>query len=141
MNIVVPEKISSELRKLEGIAEAEVESVILGESKSRNPKATVKYVITEDMDGIPDGDPSTIGEPVLETYSLLPQSMWKINDMYKEVKGERIPQGDFTTEEFDAMLNEALVGSKWTLVLEQEIPQDGSSTEPRTVVSDKTYKG
>ena len=141
MKIVVPEKISSELRKLEGIAEAQIESVFLGQSKSKNPKATIKYVITDDMDGIPDGEPSTIGEPVLENYSLLPQSMWKINDTYKQVKGERIPQGDFTNEEFEEILVETLVGSNWTLVLELEIPDDGSSTEPRTVVTDKTYKG
>jgi len=142
MNIKVPEDLGGELRLLpEGPARAVLEKIILGKSKKDKPKATFKYTITEEMDGVKEGEPSTIGETVLETYSLQEQSMWKINGTFKEVTSERIPQGDFTDAEFEAMLNEKLTGTEWTLMLEQKVPEDGSSTEPRTTISSKELVG
>ena len=138
MNIKVPQDIGGELRLLpEGPATAVLEKITLGKSKQQKPKATFKYTVTEEMSGVKEGEPSTIGETVLETYSLQEQSMWKINGTFKEVTGERIPQGDFNEEDFEAMLNEKLTGSEWTLMLEQKVPEDGSSTEPRTTVMSK----
>lgn len=141
MNIVVPEDIGSELRKLEGVARAQIESILPGKSKSGNPKATVKYVITDEMDTIPDGEASAVGETVLETFSLLPKALWKLNALYKDVTGQRIPQGDFSPEDFFEMLIEALVGKEFSLVLELQVPEDGSSTEERTVVTSRTFLG
>lgn len=142
MNIKVPEDLGSELRLLpEGPAKAVLEKIMLGKSKKQMPKATFKYTITEEMDGQKDDEPSTVGETVLETYSLQENSMWKINGTFKEVTGERIPQGDFDEKEFEAILNERLTGTEWTLMLEQQVPSDGSSTEPRTTIVSKELIG
>jgi len=141
MQIVVPEDLGSDLRKLEGIAKAQIDAVMPGKSKAGHPKATVKYIITDEMDGIADGEASTIGEPVLETFSLQPQALWKINGLYKQATGERIPQGDFDLNGFMELLEEALVGKEFSLVLELVIPGDGSSTDERTEVTERTYIG
>lgn len=138
MKISVPENISSELRKLEGIATAQTNKITFGKSKSGNPKATLIYVITDEMDGLPEGEPSAVGEAVIETFSLQPQALWKLNEVYKECTGERIPQGDFSMDEFEQMLNEAIIGHTFSLVLELQIPSDGSSTDPRTTVTSRT---
>jgi len=138
MKISVPENIGSDLRKLEGVATCTLQAIMFGKSKSGNPKMTAKYIITEELDSIKDSEPSAVGETVLETFSLQPQSMWKLNDLYRSVTNERLPQGDYTQEEFEQMMTEALVGKSFSLVLELQIPQDGSSTTERTVVTDRT---
>ena len=138
--ISVPEDMGSSLRLLpNGPAHAVLEKLILGTSKtSKQPKLTLQYVIDQDMDDIPDGEPTTIGEKVLETCSLQPQALWKLNDIYKAATGERIPHGDFDTSEFVGMVTEALAGTEWNLMLEQKVPSDGSSSELRTEVVGKT---
>ena len=141
MRITIPEQIGGELRKLEGPCEAILEKVMIGESKTRNPKATFRYTITEEMDCIKEGEASAIGESVLETFSLQPQAIFRLNDVYKEVTGERLPQGDYGPEEIELMLNESLVGSEWNLALELQIPTDGSSTEERTTVVKREFVG
>jgi len=138
MKIIVPKDLGGELRLFPAcVVRATLEKVMLGQSRNKQPKATFRYTITEEGEGVKEGEPSAIGEAVLETYSLQEQSMWKINSVYKEVTGERIPQGDFNVEEFEAMLNEALTGTEWDLYVEPQIPQDGSSTEERTTVVKK----
>jgi hypothetical protein len=141
MRISVPESIGGELRKLSGPAKATLEKVILGKSKANQPKATFRYVITEEMTCIKEGEATAIGEALLETYSLQPQAMFRLNDVYKELTGERLPQGDYSQEDFEVMLNEALTGSEWALILELKVPEDGSSTEERTTVVSKELIG
>jgi len=135
MRIIVPEDIGGELRKLKGPCKATLDKIIIGKSKANQPKATFRYVITDDSQlKIPEGQPSAIGETVLETFSLQPQAMFRLNDLYKTVTGERLPQGDFSHEEFEAALNDALAGTEWNLMLKLQVPTDGSSTEERTNV-------
>jgi len=135
MRIIVPEDIGGELRKLEGPCRATLDKIIIGKSKANQPKATFRYVITDDSQlKIPEGQPSAVGETVLETFSLQPQAMFRLNDLYKAALGERLPQGDFSLEEFEAALNDALAGTEWNLMLELQVPTDGSSTEERTNV-------
>ena len=141
MQIQVPEDVGGDLRQLEGVATVVAQSLSFGTSKSQKPKLTLKYVITEEMDGIGDEEPSAIGETVLETFSLQPQALWKLNELYKSVTGERLPQGDYSQEEFEGMLNEAIIGQNFTLVLNLEIPNDGSSTEERTTVNSRVHTG
>jgi hypothetical protein len=93
------------------------------------------------MDCVKEGEPSAIGESVLETFSLQPQAIFRLNDVYKEVTGERLPQGDYSEEDIEQMLNEALTGSEWNLALELQVPQDGSSTEERTTVVKREFAG
>jgi len=135
MRIIVPEDIGGELRKLKGPCKATLDKIIIGKSKANQPKATFRYVITDDSQlKIPEGQPSAVGETVLETFSLQPQALFRLNDPYKTVTGERLPQGDFSHEEFEGTLNDALAGTEWNLMLELQVPTDGSSTEERTNV-------
>ena len=123
MRIIVPEEIGSELKLLpEGVVRATLEKLMLGKSGSGYPKVTARYLITEEMEGVKEGEPPTTGEVVLETFSLQPQAMFGLNSLYKAVTGERIPQGDFSPEEFMADLDEKLTDTEWDLVLEQQIP-------------------
>jgi hypothetical protein len=141
MRITIPEEIGSSLRLLpEGVAVATLEKIMIGESKAHQPKATFRYTITEEMEGVPEGEPTTIGEHVLENYSLQPQALWKLNDTYKAVTGDRLPQGDYSPEELLEMLNETLTGTEWNLVLVNQVPADGSSSEPRTTIAKKTLR-
>jgi len=139
-SIVVPENVGGDLRLLPaGNAKATLEKIMLGKSKSSGQaKATFRYTITEEMDSNPEDAPSTVGEAVLETYSLQPQAMFRLNDVYKAVTGERVPQGEWSPEEFEAKLNEDLCGTDWNLVLANQVPSDGSSTEERTTIIAKT---
>lgn len=138
MRIFVPEDIGGELRKLAGPCKAVIEKIMIGKSKAGQPKATFRYVVTDDSQlNMPENEPSAIGSVVLETYSLQSQALFNVNDVYKQVTGERIPQGDFSPEEFEELLNDALAGTEWNLILQLEVPRDGSSTEERTVVAAK----
>ena len=141
MQITVPEDIGGDLRKMEGVGNASLSQIIPGKSKAGKPKATIKWILTDELDGNAEGDASTVGEPVLETFSLQPQALWKLNELYKQATGERIPQGDYDPDSFMSMLEEALVGKEFSLVLELVIPDDGSSTETRTEVTERTYIG
>lgn len=140
--VSVPENLSSGLRLLpEGPAEATVDKVMVGTSKKGMPKATFKYIITEEMDNLPDDEPTAIGEAVLETFSLQSQALFKLNDAYKEVTGDRLKMGDYSKEEIEALLNETFVGTSWTLMLQNQVPTDGSSDEERTVIVSKKFNG
>jgi len=138
MRYTVPEDIGSSLRKMEGVAVAEIQSLIFGKSSTGNPKLTVKYVLTEELDGTASGEGPTTGETVLETFSLQPQALWKLNDLYKSCTGERIPQGDFSQEEFEQLLSDALLNMGFNLVLNLAVPNDGKSTDERTEVGERT---
>jgi hypothetical protein len=132
MKVIVPEEIGGGgLRLLPaGVARATLEKIIMGKSKTGNPKATFRYTITDEMDGVAEDELSTIGETVLETYSLQSQ-----------VTGERLPQGDFELEEFGEMLNDTLCGTEWDLLLEPQLPADGSSDKERTTVVKSSFVG
>lgn len=143
MQINIPENINTgELKVLpNGIASAVLEKILLGKSKANQPKLTFRFTIIEEMaEATSDGSP-TIGEVVLDTYSLQPQALFKLAQTYKEVTGEKLPHGDFDEVEFTSIVSEALCGSNWDLELQQQIPSDGSSTNPRTVIVKKTFKG
>jgi hypothetical protein len=141
MKITIPEQIGGELRKLMGPCKATLEKIIIGKSKVNQPKATFLYTITEEMDCVQEGEASAIGEKVLETFSLQPQAIFKLNSVYKAATGEYLPQGDYDETQIGEMLTEALTGSEWNLALELQVPTDGSSTEERTTVVKREFIG
>jgi hypothetical protein len=117
MKFIVPDEIGSSLRVLPNDTyEAEIQKIMFGESSTKNPKVTLKLIIQSEPTEN-DGEP-TIGEAILETCSLQPQAMWKLNDWYKGATGERLPAGDFDQEDFLTMLDEALIGSRWNILVE-----------------------
>jgi hypothetical protein len=122
MKYVVPENVGgSDLRVLpEDTYEAEVQDIFFGLSGTNNPKATIKLVVQSEYSGRKDADFQTcVGETILETVSLQPQAMWKINDWYKGATGEpRIPEGEYDDQQFESMLKEALVGARFNVLVE-----------------------
>jgi hypothetical protein len=128
MKVRVPEDLGGELRVLpEEAYEAVISDLFLGKSQTGNPKITVKYTITSESTTKEKGDPSTIGETVLETLSLQEQAMWRTNAFYKTITGERIPQGDYDEIEFVEMLKTACSGVEVIIQVETEESNKGTS--------------
>lgn len=123
MRVVIPENLGGDLRLLPpDTYEAEVVDVFVGESKTKQPKLTVKFTVTSEFTGPKDNNfQSCIGETVLDTYSLQPQALWRLNDLYKAATGERLKMGDFDLEEFGQLMKESLVGKAFTLLLDNEV--------------------
>jgi hypothetical protein len=119
MQVHVPEELGGSLRVLpEDTYDAVIQDMFLGVSKTGNPKLTVKWLVQSEYTGEKDEDYiSTVGENVLETYSLQPQALWNLNDLYKSVTGDRLPQGDYDEEEFLEMLKNALLGASMKIRL------------------------
>ena len=136
MQIHVPEDVGGEdLRVLpEDTYQASLSDWFLGKSKAGQPKLTAKWVITSecnDPDVVKDKKyESTIGADVLDNYSLQPQALWKLNGLYKQVTGEKLPHGDFDEEGFHQMIKESLLG----IEAELDIVTDTGSGEERSNV-------
>lgn len=126
MKISVPKDLGGELKVLpEGTCTAAIEGVSIGKTREGKPKATVRYVCLTEL--YPkDAPASSIGERILETFSLQPQALWNINGFYKDATGESIPQGDYDDAEFQEILETGLKGTEWSLVLATELTPDGS---------------
>lgn len=113
--ISVPKDIGGDIRAdMEGVARATLNKLHWGMSKQNKPKVTIEFTLTEDIEGI---EPPTTGEKVLEACSLQPQALWKLNSYYNQVKGEDIPAGNYSKEEFESLMEEALIGTEWDLDL------------------------
>lgn len=142
MHIHIPENIGSDLRLLpDGPVVATLELIILGKSKAGKPKLTLKYIVTEDMETLPEGEPTTVGETIIETVSLAENALFGLNNIYKAATGEQLPQGDYSIEEFLEHLNETLTGRDWRLFVEGQVPSDGSSDKPRTTIIAREFIG
>jgi len=132
MRIVVPENLGGDLRLLPpDTYSSEIQDIFLGESQAKQPKVTIKHVLTSEYGGPRDDDfQSCIGEVVLDSFSLQTQAMWRLNDLYKEATGEKLPMGDFSKEEFEAMLKEKLVGTRWNILVDtEEVPGGREQTK------------
>ena len=137
MNVIsIPKDMGGDLRNdLEGVVAGQLVGLHWGTSKQQKPKVTIEFVLTEDIGGI---EPPTTGEKVLEACSLQSQALWKINGYYKQVKGEDMPAGDMSFEEFKAFIEEALIGTEWDLDLQIAADDKGN---PRTGVRTANFKG
>lgn len=129
MNITVPKDMGSDLRLMpEGAYEATIADVYMGVSQANQPKCTIKYTVTSEAEDLPKGEDTTIGETVLETFSLQPQAMFRLNDLFKDVTGDRLPEGDMTEEEFKNLLIENLKGEDMSIVVETKAGPKGDMT-------------
>jgi hypothetical protein len=152
MQIKVPSDIGSDLKILpEGVADATISDLFLGTSTTGNPKVTVKYLISSQMPTkgqtyIDDNgeeqafpkDFNTVGEVVLETFSLQPQALFNLNSLWKSVTSSNLPQGDYSPEEFIDLLKEELKGRDFKLALEHGRTNRG---EIQTQVKKRTFVG
>ena len=132
MKITVPQNVGGELKVLpEGTCRAAIEGVSVGKTSEGKPKATVRYICLTEM--YPkDSGMTSIGERILETFSLQPQALWNINGLFKEATGGNIPQGDYEDTDIQEILEDNLKGSEWDLVLATELTPKG---EEQTRVS------
>ncbi len=146
MRFVIPENIGSDLRILPPDAyEAELTDIILGESAAKKPKCTVKYLVTSEYTGKkPDGFKTTVGETVLETFSLQEQALFNINGLYKQATKVNIPQGDYDSEGLMQVLKDALLGKRFNLLLATEVnPNNGeemTKVSKRSLIERKTRR-
>lgn len=132
MKISVPENVGGQDLRLLPVTnplyEATISDAFLGKSQSGNPKLTVRYTVTSEYTG-PEAKEkdfeSTIGAPVIETFSLQEQAIWKLNDLFKKVTGDRIPAEEYDEEEFLNMIKKAIVGTKVTLLLKHGTSNKG----------------
>ena len=129
MQIHVPQDIqSSNLRIFTpGAYDIQLADIFYGTSNTGNPKQTFKYVVLSETEGVDDPDYiSTVGENLLETFSLQPQALFRLNDVYNDVCKENLPMGDYTPEEFTAVVKSALVGTVFRAVLDVEPDNRGN---------------
>lgn len=129
VQITVPDDLGGDLRLLpEETYEAEISSITVKEASTGNPICYINWVIRSEYPGKkPKGFQSCIGEHVLDQYSLLPQSLWRINNLFKMVTGDKIPAGDYEDEAaFQALLEEALIGFEGRISI---MTDDGSGEE------------
>ena len=132
----VPKDLGGDLPLLEGTCTAALTKMYPGMSQANKPKLTLEFQILESMDGYEDE--LVIGSKVLENCSLQPQALWKLNDYFKAATGQDIPAGDYATqEEFMEVIN-ALLETKWKLLLTIGTIVGGSGGE-RTEVKKANY--
>lgn len=115
VKIHVPEDIGSDLRVVpEGTYKAIVKKFIPKMSTTSNqPKLVCRLTIQSEAPGKHGKDYiSTIGETILDDFSLQEQAIWKLNSLYKQITNERIPMGDYTHEQFAELMNEHLGGAE-----------------------------
>lgn len=119
MRIIIPETFGDELEVLpEGEYQAHIESVMLGRSRtSGQPKVTIRWVVD-------DGEYA--GKPLLDTYSLQPQALWRLNRLFRRFSGNRLEHGTYTPEEFESILTDALVGQSANIIVITELTPDGN---------------
>ncbi len=133
MKYVVPTDIGSSLRVLPpDTYEAEITDVIFGESAQQKPKCTIIFTLKSDFTGLKGDDfRSCIGEKVIDTVSLQPQAMFKINDYFKAATGDRIPANEdgYDKAEFEELIKENLIGASMSVLLETDSSQGDERTK------------
>lgn len=137
MNVIsVPKDLGGDLRNdIQGVAKGTLTAMHWGKSQEGKPKVTIEFILTEDIPGL---EPPTTGEKVLESCSLQPQALWKLNIYYKGAKEEDLPSGDHSFEAFQAIVEEALLETEWDLDL--MVGMDNKNN-PRTQIRKAIFVG
>jgi hypothetical protein len=123
MKITIPDDFGDIKVLPEGPCTAILSGIFPGTSKSRQPKLTFKWTINSEMYDDPK-DGSTVGETVLDTYSLQPQALWRLNEVYKAQTGENLPQGDYDIDGLVKILEEELLHEEANLELLTDLHPD-----------------
>lgn len=140
MRITIPED-DGDLRLLpEGPAVAMLEDFVLTKSSKGNPVLYATFTLVEEMANADPEDESTIGARILESYSLLPQAIFKLKKTWKAVTGEKMPHGDYEEEDILQMVKDSLCGSVWDVILETNIPPGKTEADARSQIADMTLR-
>jgi hypothetical protein len=116
MKIVIPDTFDDTIPP--GEYELAIENVSVRESRSGNPKLVVKWCVVNDDE--------RAGAAIFEHYSLLPQALWKLNNLYRTVTGEKLPSGAFSIDEFISLMQEKLCGARFKAVVGETISENGN---------------
>lgn len=140
IKITIPKDFGGELKKLpEDTYEAVLQDLFGGLSQAKKPKITVKWLIQSEYSGDHGKDyESTIGQNVLESYSLQENAMWKLNGLYKQVTGDNLPHKDFEMEELVEFLKDALKGQEFAIDVQDS--EDGKRSQVGTVLYSPSRK-
>lgn len=129
MRVRIPEDISSgsDLKVIPpGPYTAAIKDVIVKAAKTSGaPKAVVRWLLTSEPEGGAAEFP-TVGETVLDTYSLQEQALWRLNDLHKALTGQNIPAEDYDMKDFEVYLNSVFPGQDATLMLVTEPDNKGN---------------
>ena len=125
MQITIPKDLGGDLKVMPpGPCTAAIEGLSMGKSGTGNPKVTIRWCLTTEL--YPKGAKETsLGERVLETFSLQEQAMWNLNGLYKAATGENLPQGDYDEAELQEILEDGLKGKEFNLVLGVGMTNEG----------------
>jgi hypothetical protein len=139
MKYVVPTDIGSSLRVIPpDTYEAEITDIKFGESAQGKPKCTIIFTLKSDFTGLKGDDfQSCIGEKVIDTVSLQPQAMFRINDYFKAATGDRIPANEdgYDKDEFEELINENLIGANMAILLETDTSQGDERTKVKKLTA------
>lgn len=125
MEIIIPETIGGTLPS--GTYDVVIESVEIRTSQSGNPKALVRYAVVDNDE--------FAGFSLFENFSLLPQALWRLNDLFRLLKKKNIPKGRYSSDEFEQILNDELRGERLVVSVTETITDDGTT---RNEIVDKS---
>ena len=129
--ITVPSDMGSDLMQFPaGAYDFALKDIILGVSSTNNPKLTFRWICQSESENMKDFGKkyiSTMGATLLDTYSLQPQALFKLNGIYKQATGDQLPHGDFEMEEFVEIVKEALQGAQARIIVEDN--DDGARSQ------------
>ncbi len=57
---------------------------------------------------------------MLDSYSLQPQALFGLNNIYKQMTQEQLPQGDYEMSEFVELVKDALNGASARIIVEPD---------------------
>ena len=106
----------------EGAYNFVLKDIILGTSQAGKPKLTFRWICQSESENADDIDDytSTIGETLLDSYSLQPQALFGLNNIYKQMTQEQLPQGDYEMSEFVELVKDALNGASARIIVEPD---------------------
>lgn len=134
MKIHIPENLGdSSLRILPDDTYQAVVTDVFGKEAAKssgNPVAYLKWTLKsecsiEKVRKAKDYE-TTVGAIVLDTYSLLPQALWRLGNTYLALTGENFPEGDFEFEDVVKIMKENLVGCETKIRIKKEPTPTGA---------------
>lgn len=113
-----------------GIYEARINSE-LTTSANGKPMAKVTYTLS----GTNPSGKSVAGRKVIENIVFSNETLWKVNQPYKAIMGEDIPEGDFTVDELYGLFKETTENKRVSIevIIEPYQDKDGNDKESNRI--------
>lgn len=112
-----------------GIYEALLRSELV-ESKTGKPMVKVTYTLA----GTSPSGRSVAGRKVFDNIVLQIETLWKLNQPYKAVVGDDLPEGDFTIDELYGLFKEATENKRVSIDVITEPYEDRETNRVKTIL-------